>query len=136
MAKRRGPDRPESESHPPSRPQLPAVTHLQFLVLDYLARAAEGLGAKELSDRLAEYSDDYRGPKFYQLMGRLADAKLVEAGQRDFNVAGTIVTRTLYKIAPAGMAAWRVTAEFYRVRIALSRELGKDTRRHDRKGDL
>jgi hypothetical protein len=123
MAKRQSPDRltrrPEKESE--HHVVIPAITHLQFLALDLLTRKPDGLSAQQLNVGLAEFAPEYRGPKFYQLMKRLVEAGLVEAWSQPFDVGGTTVSRTFYRIATPGTAAWRITTEFYRVRLAITR---------------
>lgn len=128
MAKKRVPNQPpaaEQKTDTPNQLRLPTLTHLQFLVLDVLTRRHEGASAQEVMDELSSFSADYRGPKFYQLMGRLADSHLITSWSQDFDAAGTTVTRTFYRIAPEGATAWRITCAFYESRFAIGKLLNK-----------
>lgn len=57
-----------------SKPQLPAQTHLQFLVLGVLRNAE--LPGRAVRDALAGYGIRRTGPAFYQLMARLEKERL------------------------------------------------------------
>ena len=58
-----------------SRPRIPDITHLQFLVLGML-RGGERLG-RTVRRSLARHGVARTGPAFYQMMARLEDAGLV-----------------------------------------------------------
>jgi len=91
--------------------RVPAITHLQFLVLATL-RGTPRLGRhvrRELGRRGVRRS----APAFYQMMARLEDAGLV-AGEYDQKiVAGQIIKERRYTLTDIGSAAWRVTRDFY-----------------------
>jgi len=59
-----------------SKPQLPVLTHLQFLVLGVLRN--EDLPGRVLRDVLSGYGIRRTGPAFYQLMARLEKDRLVD----------------------------------------------------------
>jgi hypothetical protein len=92
-------------------------------VLDILATASDGLSAQQLNADVCRFAADYKGPKFYQLMGRLADAGLIVAWAQKFDVGGSSVSRTYYKLAPLGESAWRMTMQFYGTRMAVRKTL-------------
>ena len=127
MAKQRHSEAANTQTQEPQRkPEtLPTITHLQFLVLDLLTKTRDGLSAQLLKDSVSGVSPDYGGPKFYQLMGRLAEVGLVEITSRDIAVAGGTVTRSFYQATPVGVAAWRVTTEFYTSRQNLRNAMEK-----------
>lgn len=127
MTKQRHSEAANTQAQEPQhKPEtLPTITHLQFLVLDLLTKASDGLSAQLLKDGVAGVSPDYGGPKFYQLMGRLAEVDFVEITSRDIAVADGTVTRSFYKVTPAGAAAWRITTEFYSSRQHLRNAMEK-----------
>ena len=55
---------------------LPAVTHLQVLVLEAV-KDGDAIG-RDLRDTLAAHGVRSSAPAFYQMMGRLEEAGLVE----------------------------------------------------------
>ena len=94
-----------------SRPRIPEITHLQFLVLGML-RAGERPG-RVLRRSLARHGIERTGPAFYQMMARLEDAGLV-AGEYDQRiVASQIIKERRYTLTPGGEAAWTSTRAFY-----------------------
>lgn len=100
-----------------SRRRLPAITHLQFLVLGLL-RGAPQFG-RHVRRELARHGVRRSGPAFYQMMARLEDAGLV-AGEYDQRVvAGQIIKERRYTLTPGGAAAWNVTRDFYLGSIAV-----------------
>lgn len=96
---------------------LPKVTHLQFLVLDIVARRSEGLPAPELRAGLCVAGEDQQGPKFYQLMRRLEADGLLTSWNQPYIVAGGRISRTCYRVTEKGAAAHRVTLQFYETRL-------------------
>ena len=99
-----------------SRRRIPAITHLQFLVLGLL-RQGPRLG-RELRVELARHGVRRPGPAFYQMMARLEEAGLV-AGEYDQKVvAGQIIKERRYDITAPGTAAWTLTRDFYVKQIA------------------
>ena len=98
--------------------QLPEVTHLQFLVLDVIA-AIQETSATELRRHLEAFSTDQKGPKFYQLMGRLEKSGFVESWAQQYDVGGGSVSRTFYKLTEEGETARQITLEFYNSRLKL-----------------
>jgi DNA-binding PadR family transcriptional regulator len=95
---------------------MPAITHLQFLVLGML-RAEPQLG-RTVRRELTRHGVRRSGPAFYQMMSRLEDAGLV-AGEYDQKViGGQIIKERRYTLTPAGAAAWNATRDFYLASIA------------------
>jgi DNA-binding PadR family transcriptional regulator len=97
------------------RKELPALTHLQFLVLGVL-RANEQPG-RVIREAIATYGVRRSGPAFYQMMARLERDGLVEgwyeqviAGGR---AGGQAVKERRYRIKPAGARLWSATQSFY-----------------------
>ena len=102
---------------------LPQVTHLQFLVLDALLRYPSGTSATMLRGMLRDYGEDREGPKFYQMMRRLEESGLAESWSHPFDLGGSEVARTYYRVTSQGRVSWRLTLEFYAVRLEASRRL-------------
>jgi DNA-binding PadR family transcriptional regulator len=90
---------------------LPEITHLQFLILGAL-RSDEQAG-RELRDLLRQRGARRSGPAFYQMMGRLEDAGLVEGHYDQLRVDGHAVKERRYRITALGETAWSSTRDFY-----------------------
>jgi DNA-binding PadR family transcriptional regulator len=90
---------------------LPAITHLQFLVLGAL-RSEEHAG-RTLREALASYGVRRTAPAFYQLMSRLESSGLVEGRYEPIIVGDQAVTERRYRITAAGQQAWTRAYEFY-----------------------
>jgi len=94
-----------------SKPQLPALTHLQFLVLGVL-RGEEQPG-RTLRDALSGYGIRRTGPAFYQLMARLEKDGLVDGWYEQITVGDQAVTERRYRITPDGKKRWNDARAFY-----------------------
>jgi DNA-binding PadR family transcriptional regulator len=94
-----------------SRPQLPELTHLQFLVLGVL-RSSEHPG-RALREALAGYGIRRTGPAFYQLMARLEKDRLVDGRYEQITVGDQAVTERHYRITPDGKKRWNEARAFY-----------------------
>ena len=81
-----------------SKPQLPVLTHLQFLVLGVLRN--EDLPGRTLRDALSGYGIRRTGPAFYQLMARLEKDRLVDGRYEQITVGDQAVTERRYRITP------------------------------------
>lgn len=90
---------------------VPAITHLQFLVLAALRREPR-LG-RQVRRELAARGARRSAPAFYQMMGRLEDAGLVDGEYDQKIVDGQIIKERRYRLTPAGSAAWKATRDFY-----------------------
>ena len=90
---------------------VPAITHLQFLVLGALRRESR-LGRQVRRD-LAARGARRSAPAFYQMMGRLEDAGLVEGEYDQKIVEGQIIKERRYRLTSSGAAAWKATRDFY-----------------------
>ena len=94
-----------------SKPQLPDLTHLQFLVLGVL-RADEQPG-RAVRDALAGYGIRRTGPAFYQLMARLEKDGLINGWYGQVTVGDQAVTERRYRITPDGKKRWNDARAFY-----------------------
>lgn len=103
------------KSVPVSEPiswELPDITHLQFLVLAYLAKVEE-LPGRDLRELLSKSGVKSTGPGFYQLMSRLEDSNHVEGWYAEKELAHQVVKERRYRITESGLAAWKKTSDFY-----------------------
>jgi len=91
--------------------ELPALTHLQFLVLGVL-RANEQPG-RVIRQAIATYGVRRSGPAFYQMMARLERDGLVEGWYEQITAGGQAVKERRYRIKPAGARLWSATQSFY-----------------------
>jgi DNA-binding PadR family transcriptional regulator len=94
-----------------SKPPLPDLTHLQFLVLGVL-RADEQPG-RAVRDALAGYGIRRTGPAFYQLMARLEKDGLVDGWYEQVTVGDQAVTERRYRITAGGRKRWNEARAFY-----------------------
>ena len=94
-----------------SKPQLPVLTHLQFLVLGVLRN--EDLPGRVLRDVLSGYGIRRTGPAFYQLMARLEKDRLVDGHYEQITVGDQAVTERRYRITPEGKKRWSEARAFY-----------------------
>jgi len=90
---------------------VPAITHLQFLVLGLL-RGGERRG-RFIRRALERHGVRRSAPAFYQMMARLEDAGLVEGEYEQKIVTGQIIKERRYALTPNGEAAWSSTRAFY-----------------------
>jgi len=90
---------------------LPAVTHLQVLVLEAV-KDGDAIG-RDLRDRLAGHGVRNSAPAFYQMMGRLEEAGLVDGWYEQKLVAGQNVKERRYRITRRGRRALDQTRAFY-----------------------
>ncbi len=86
---------------------LPAVTHLQFLVLGILRGGARTGHAVRRA--LARHGVRRSGPAFYQMMARLEDAGFVDGEYDQKIVDGQIIKERRYTLTPPGETAWSST---------------------------
>jgi DNA-binding PadR family transcriptional regulator len=92
--------------------RLPALTHLQFLILSVLLHAPHEPG-RVVRDTLATFGVRRTAPAFYQLMARLERDGLVEGWYEQITVGDQAVTERRYRITRAGAARWEDTRQFY-----------------------
>jgi DNA-binding PadR family transcriptional regulator len=95
---------------------MPAITHLQFLVLGLL-RGGERPG-RYVRRALAKRGVARSAPAFYQMMARLEDSRFVEGTYAQKIVDGQIIKERRYTLTDAGEAAWASTRAFYSEAIA------------------
>jgi DNA-binding PadR family transcriptional regulator len=94
-----------------SKPGLPTLTHLQFLVLGMLAdRECAG---RALRAELAEFGVRSSGPAFYQMMSRLEAAGWVEGWYEQIAVGDQAVTERRYRSTAEGVRLWTRSRAFY-----------------------
>ena len=105
---------------------LPPVTHLQYLVLDALDGAERS--GRDLRALLAAHGVKNSAPAFYQMMGRLEDAGLVEGRYDQRVVAGQHLKERSYRLTRDGMRAVSDTRAFYARPIASARLASKGSR--------
>jgi DNA-binding PadR family transcriptional regulator len=94
-----------------SKPHLPDLTHLQFLVLGVL-RSEEQSG-RTLRDALAGYGIRRTGPAFYQLMARMEKDGLADGWYEQITVGDQLVTERRYRITGDGKKRWNEARAFY-----------------------
>ena len=99
--------------------RLPALTHLQFLVLEALAERE--CAGRDLRKLLASYGVRNSAPAFYQMMGRLEEARLVEGWYDQKLVGGQPIKERRYRVMKAGLRAAAGTRAFYQERLAGTR---------------
>ena len=90
---------------------LPALTHLQFLVLGVLRH--EEQPGRVIRQALARYGVRRTAPAFYQLMSRLEGAGLVTGRYEQVIVGDQAVTERRYRITPEGNRMWARAQDFY-----------------------
>jgi DNA-binding PadR family transcriptional regulator len=93
------------------RRALPALTHLQYLVLGVLR--AEAQPGRVLRKALAAYGVRRSGPAFYQLMARIERAGLAEGWYEQVQAGDQSVTERRYRITPEGARLWGDAHRFY-----------------------
>ncbi len=98
-----------------SHDRLPAITHLQFLVLGLLQDQPHA--GRDIRAELQRHGVRRTAPAFYQMMARLEDAGLVEGWYDQKVVEGQLIKERHYRLRPAGARAWRVTRDFYLSRL-------------------
>ena len=94
-----------------SKKSLPALTHLQYLVLGVLL--VDDQPGRVLRNALTQYGVRRSAPAFYQLMSRLEKSKLVEGWYEQIVVHDQAVTERRYRVTPEGARLWRKAQGFY-----------------------
>jgi DNA-binding PadR family transcriptional regulator len=105
---------------------LPAVTHLQVLVLEAL-KDGDAIG-RDLRDRLAGHGVRSTGSAYDQMMGRLEEADLVDGWYEQKLVAGQNIKERRYRITRRGRRALDETRAFYLSRSFMLHPLEKGSR--------
>lgn len=90
---------------------IPAITHLQFLVLTSLLEGEQS--GRFVRDTLKELGEPKSRPAFYQIMARLEDASLVSGRYDQKVIDGNPVRVRKYRITTSGVKACAWTCEFY-----------------------
>ena len=100
----------------PSRSsRLPPVTHLQFLVLEFLRDQEEP--GRAVRGMLRQHGVRRSTPAFYQLMARLEEMGVVRGKYVAKLVKGQTVKERRYTLTPAGARAYSATCAFYREKL-------------------
>ena len=94
-----------------SKPRLPVLTHLQFLVLGVLR--SEPQPGRSLRTALSAYGIRRTGPAFYQLMARMEKERLVDGWYEQVTVGDQAVTERHYRISAEGARRWKEARAFY-----------------------
>jgi DNA-binding PadR family transcriptional regulator len=94
-----------------SKPSLPVLTHLQFLVLGVLRHDPQP--GRALRKALSAYGIRRTGPAFYQLMARMEKDRLVDGWYEQIIVGSQAVTERHYRITPDGSRRWNDARAFY-----------------------
>lgn len=98
--------------------KMPAITHLQFLLLAALSQRPKT--GRELREDLMKASIRKSGPAFYQMMARMEAGDLVNGWYSQTIVDGQIIKERNYKIMPKG----RIRLVEYRVFYEESSDFG------------
>src|SRR4051812_10232463 len=96
---------------------FPEITHLQFLVLNWLLDAERS--GRWIRAHLAKHGHTKSGPAFYQFMARLEEAKLVAGRYEAKEVDGQPVRERVYQITGGGVAACQDVRAFYAAALKL-----------------
>lgn len=107
-----------------SKPRLPPVTHLQFLVLGCLVNGERA--GREIREAIGASGVRRTAPAFYQMMARLERARLVEGWYEQITVGDQAVTERRYRITPVGLRVWKETVDFYARASAMARQRWSD----------
>lgn len=99
--------------------RLPAITHLQFLILESLTSGDRA--GRDLRARLAEHGVRNSAPAFYQMMARLETAGLVTGWYEQSIVSGQIIKERHYEVTKAGTRALDEAHHFYLSRASAAR---------------
>ena len=99
-----------------SKPTLPVLTHLQFLVLGVLRGG--GQPGRALRSALAAFGVRRTGPAFYQLMARMEKERLVDGWYEQITVNDQAVTERHYRITSEGTRRWNEARVFYEQVVA------------------
>lgn len=91
--------------------RLPAVTHLQFLVLGLLHSGE--LPGREVREVLIRYGVKSTTAAFYQMMARLERDRLIEGWYEQITIGDQAVTERRYRLKPSGEKLWRDARAFY-----------------------
>lgn len=95
--------------------KLPAITHLQFLVLEALS--VDQQPGRELRSLLSSVGVRNSGPAFYQMMARLEESGLVEGWYEQKVLAGQTLKQRRYRLTRTGLRAVSDTRAFYFERL-------------------
>ena len=98
---------------------LPDVTHLPFLVLEALLEREQS--GRDLRQLLVSFGVRNSAPAFYQMMGRLEEAALVEGWYEQKLVGGQNIKERRYRATKLGTRAVQDTRAFYLERAAAAR---------------
>ena len=95
----------------PVRSKLPKLTNFQVLVLSIVG--TKELSAREIRNALESEGYNKSKASFFQMIGRLVAAGLLDCQHRDVAAAGFSVTQAFYRTTKLGRVALRETVDFY-----------------------
>lgn len=91
--------------------KLPALTHLQFLVLGVLLTGEQS--GRTIRRAIDEYGVRRSSPAFYQMMARLERDGMVEGWYEQIQAGDQAVTERRYRATAAASRTWNRTRAFY-----------------------
>src|SRR5215469_332700 len=92
-------------------PELPGLTHLQFLVLGILLSGEHS--GRAIRQAIEEYGIRRSAPAFYQMMARLERDGMVEGWYEQVQSGDQAVTERRYRATAAGTRMWERSYSFY-----------------------
>jgi hypothetical protein len=93
------------------QPELPRLTHLQFIVLR-LAAVPGGLAGRDVREQVKPYSGSAALSAFWKTMARLEQAGYL-TGSYEFSLGDRGPMMRRYRTTAAGVKACRQSCEFY-----------------------
>jgi DNA-binding PadR family transcriptional regulator len=91
--------------------QLPALTHLQFLVLGVLLSGQQS--GRAIRQTIEQYGIRRSAPAFYQMMARLERDAMVDGWYEQVKIGDQAVTERRYRTTAAGSKMWERAYAFY-----------------------
>src|ERR1700719_1972156 len=92
-------------------PELPAITHLQFLVLGVLLSGEQS--GRAIRRIIAGYGLRRSAPAFYQMMARMERDGMVEGWYEQVMAGDQAVTERRHRATASGSKLWPRTRAFY-----------------------
>lgn len=95
-----------------STTMIPKITHIQYLILKYLAIKGESSG-EALRKVLRTYELNHSGPKFYQLMARMEKQKYIFGHYKKSSTNGQAIKERFYLIKAEGIIQFGMAQKLY-----------------------
>lgn len=108
------------------------LTAQQLVILRLLLEGgSKGMSGRQLRERLQAEGIKKQGPNFYQMVGRLEDADLVETWYVDSEAKGVALRETYMRPTKLGMTTWlasmrSISEELKKSRMLMKRLLGEN----------